>query len=420
MIKPDLANELESALYEEEMDLDCLKAKLHATDRILSLYNQEDIQEHFDDVIRDIKSKLIRAMHANPNSKALPNIYQYFYELNSERLYESVLIIRQKLGQFIISREQESLSQSLLSSENDTKPEESDEYIEIDEFKNLLDDLGNFLQGNELQYVARCMSAGQLPLLTAFGLRLQEEKQTEFFEAMARFYPLDTYFTVLLGKTASKTYNQPKVKYAIDRLLIIGREQKILPTAGALARRIQDHNRMIAVMNALEPWLNEARCLNEYTFLAVETKQRSAVEKAIAMLEEHPVDEGALKCYSKAACFLRDNKRMSGIIRVIEDHLNVIPLLKEYVILAIALRDVKALQISSAVLENHLETKWFLMRYSHIARILNDFEAMVKAQILLRRRLNDPACRKSHDILEDRIKMEIQRREHNRKKCGTG
>ncbi len=420
MSNPDLAKELEAALYEGEMDLACIKTKLHTAASILSTHNRETIEAHFDHIVGDIKFQLLRAMHANPRSRALPNMYQYFYELEPDRLFDSVVIIRTKLGEFLDSKKETASLQKDTNSdepENDTEPHTG---TDPEEFKTLINELNNFLEGNDLQYVARCISSGQMPLLTAFGQRLSEEKQLEFFLAMSRFYPLDTFFTVLMGKAAAKTGEAAKVKYAIDKLLVIGNNQKTLPTAGALARRIFDRERMIAVMNALEPYLQNARCLNEYTFLAVEARDRAAVEKALSCLESHDVNEGSLKGYSKAAYFLKDHHRMRGIIRVLEDHLHVIPLLKEYVILAITLRDPKALEISASELEKYLEHRWFLLRYSHLVRIVNDFEGMVKAQILLRRRLDDQACRKSHDILEDRIKMEIQRREFSRQKCGTG
>lgn len=420
MIKPDLSKELETALYEGEMDLSCIKSKLHTAAGILSAHNRETIEAHFDHIVGDIKSQIIRAMHEKPNSRALPNIYQYFYELEADQLYDSILTIRTKLSNFVESKKEFSTSQADNQSDNPDNESEQSYRVGIQEFKTLLDELNAFLPGNDLQYVARCISAGQLPLLTSFGLRLPEEKQIEFFEAMSRFYPLDTFFVVLMGKAAAKTGEHSKVKYAVDRMLIIGNNQKTLPTAGALARRIVDRERMIAVMNALTPWLHDPRCLNEYTFLAVEARQRSAVEKAVELLEQNDVNEGSLKSYSKASYFLQDHHRMRGIIRILEDHLHVIPLLKEYVIHAITLRDPKALEVSAKELEGRLEHRWFLLRYSHLVRIVNDFEGMVKAQILLRGRLNDPGCRKSHDILEDRIKMEIQRREFSRQKCGTG
>jgi len=56
-------------------------------------------------ILGDIKAQLVRAMHAKPNSRALPDLYQYFYELEPNLLYDSVLYNQnQTLSQYLDSK----------------------------------------------------------------------------------------------------------------------------------------------------------------------------------------------------------------------------------------------------------------------------------------------------------------------------
>lgn len=296
--------------------------------------------------------------------------------------------------------------------ENELDPLCGEKAFTIERFRQ---DLEQFLEVKDISYLLSCICRGQPKLITTFGFKMPENLRLRFFAVMSAYFPMDSYFAVMLGKNAMAEGNRQMLKVALERMITYENDAKFLPTASAFARRMEDKELMKWVMGNMEKYIFSNQIhLNEYARLAYELDDREKMQKSLELMEDRSYEAPSLFTYSKIAIKIKDVERMHFASLIMEDHLDDRKFLKAYTLLAFSLMDEQALKKIYPRVAEITDESWFVCRYARIAQVLNDFDGMVRAKILLRNFLHEKPASKTYDILDSRIRSEIRNRQYER------